>query len=220
MKVMAINGSPRRNWNTAQLLESALEGAASAGAETEFVHLYDLDFKGCKGCMSCKLRDCADPGRCVRDDGLTPVLDGIREADALVLGSPIYFGDVTGEMRCLMERLFFPLLDYENPANSYGSPKRTALVYTMNVSEKQADEIGYRAMFRRDAGLMGKFFGDCDVLVSTETQQVKDYSRYRLSNFDAEDRYRRHDTVFRDDLRRAYELGVSLVRRPSRASSR
>ena len=47
MKVIAINGSPRRNWNTATLLEKTLEGAASEGAETELIHLYDLDFKGC-----------------------------------------------------------------------------------------------------------------------------------------------------------------------------
>ena len=56
MKVIAINASPRRKWNTATLLQSALEGAASQGAETELVHLYDLDFKGCTSCFACKLR--------------------------------------------------------------------------------------------------------------------------------------------------------------------
>jgi len=56
MKVMAINGSPRKEWNTATLLENALEGAASQGAETELVHLYDLNFKGCKSCFECKTR--------------------------------------------------------------------------------------------------------------------------------------------------------------------
>jgi hypothetical protein len=47
MKVIAFNGSPRKKWNTATLLEKALEGAASQGAETKLIHLYDLDFKGC-----------------------------------------------------------------------------------------------------------------------------------------------------------------------------
>ena len=56
MKVMAINGSPRKEWNTATLLEKALEGAASQGAETELIHLYDLSFKGCKSCFACKTR--------------------------------------------------------------------------------------------------------------------------------------------------------------------
>ena len=57
MKVIAVNGSPRKKWNTATLLERALEGAASKGAETELVHLYDLDFKGCVSCFACKMID-------------------------------------------------------------------------------------------------------------------------------------------------------------------
>jgi len=51
MKVMAFNGSPRKTWNTATLLEKALEGAASKGAETELIHLYDLNYKGCISCL-------------------------------------------------------------------------------------------------------------------------------------------------------------------------
>ena len=51
MKVIAINGSPRKKWNTATLLEKALEGAETEGAETEIIHLYDLNFKGCKSCF-------------------------------------------------------------------------------------------------------------------------------------------------------------------------
>jgi len=54
MKVMAFNGSPRKKWNTGTLLEKALEGAASRGAETELIHLYDIDFKGCISCFACK----------------------------------------------------------------------------------------------------------------------------------------------------------------------
>ena len=54
MKVIAVNGSPRKTWNTATLLEHALAGAAGSGAETEQVHLYDLEFKGCISCFACK----------------------------------------------------------------------------------------------------------------------------------------------------------------------
>ena len=57
MKIIAINGSPRKKWNTSTLLENALEGAASQGAETELIHLYDLDYKGCTSCCACKLKD-------------------------------------------------------------------------------------------------------------------------------------------------------------------
>jgi multimeric flavodoxin WrbA len=110
MKVLAINGSPRTKCNTATLLNNALEGAASQGAETELVHLYDLDFKGCISCFACKLKNGESYGRCAVEDELTPVLKNAGETDALILGSPIYYGGVTGEMRSFMERLLFPYL--------------------------------------------------------------------------------------------------------------
>jgi multimeric flavodoxin WrbA len=56
MNVIGINGSPRKQWNTATLVTKALEGAAALGAATEQFHLYDLDFKGCKSCFACKTR--------------------------------------------------------------------------------------------------------------------------------------------------------------------
>jgi len=57
MKAIAVNGSPRKTWNTAQLLKKALEGAAGAGAETKIIHLYDLNFKGCTSCFACKRKN-------------------------------------------------------------------------------------------------------------------------------------------------------------------
>ena len=110
IKVIAVNGSPRKKWNTATLLERALEGAASKGAEIELVHLYDLKFKGCVSCFSCKMIDGPSYGKCVVKDDLTPLLKTIPDVHALILGSPIYYGTVTGEMRSFMERLFFPIL--------------------------------------------------------------------------------------------------------------
>ena len=81
MKVMAVNGSPRKSWNTATLLEKTLEGAASRGAETESVHLYDLDYKGCTSCFACKMAGNPTRGRCVMKDGLAPILDRISDGD-------------------------------------------------------------------------------------------------------------------------------------------
>jgi multimeric flavodoxin WrbA len=84
MKVMAFNGSPRKNWNTAQLLEKALEGAASAGAQTEMVNLYDLNYRGCMSCFSCKQKDGVNYAKCAMRDDLTPLLKKAGEADALI----------------------------------------------------------------------------------------------------------------------------------------
>ncbi len=82
MKVIAINGSPRKKWNTATLLGHALEGAALKGAETELVHLYDLDFKGCVSCFACKTRGGKSYGKCAVKDDLKPLFENWRRPTA------------------------------------------------------------------------------------------------------------------------------------------
>ncbi len=119
MKVIAVNGSPRKHWNTATLLKAALEGAAGQGADTELIHLYDLDFKGCTSCFACKLRGGKSYGKCAVRDALTPVLQKAEEADALILGTPVYFGGTTGRcapswngfvpVPCIRRELFLPV---------------------------------------------------------------------------------------------------------------
>ena len=107
--VIVINGSPRTKWNTATLLEHALAGAASQGADTEHAHLYDLGYTGCTSYFACKLKGGKSYGKCAMKDGLTPALEKIAGADARILGSPVYFGTVTGMMRCFMKRLLSPV---------------------------------------------------------------------------------------------------------------
>lgn len=109
-KIIAINGSPRKNWNTAILLQSALEGAKANGAETELINLYDYEFKGCVSCLVCKRKDSTANGLCAYKDALTSILEKCKAADAVILGSPIYFGDVTSMMRSFLERFLFPSL--------------------------------------------------------------------------------------------------------------
>ena len=92
-KVYAINCSPRKNWNTAKVLESALKGAADAGAETKLIHLVDLKFSGCVSCFVCKRKDRDSTGMCAFNDALTPVLEEICKGDGLIIGTPVYFGD-------------------------------------------------------------------------------------------------------------------------------
>ena len=107
MKLLAFNGSPRKKWNTAQLLEHALEGAESEGAKTKLYHLYDLDFKGCISCFACKRDGGKGYGHCaVKDDLPGRIPRRIEKADAVLIGSPIYLGITTGVTRCFLERLF------------------------------------------------------------------------------------------------------------------
>ncbi len=212
MKVIAINGGPRKKWNTATLLDKALEGAAAQGAETELVHLYDLDFKGCISCLACKTRGGKSYGTCALNDGLTPVLKKIADADALVIGSPIYFGSVTGELRSFLERLLFPYLTYTVP---YGSlfPKRikAGFIYTMNVTEEQSAASGYDYIFNSNERFVQLLLGQAESLYSFDTRQVEDYSKVVIESFDPIHKLQRHEEVFPQDCNRAYELGARLA---------
>jgi multimeric flavodoxin WrbA len=211
VKVLAINGSPRKKWNTATLLEKALEGAASLGAETELVHLYDLDFKGCTSCFACKLKGGKSYGKCAMNDGLTPVLEKLGEANALLLGSPIYFGTVTGEMRSFMERLLFPYLTYTQPPESLFVRKiPTAFIYTMNVSEHLMKEFGYPVHIGLNENILSRIFGQAESLCSFETLQFEDYDKVVFSYFDPEQRRERRRIVFPEDCLKAFALGARL----------
>ncbi len=212
MHVIAINGSPRKTWNTAKLLQNALDGAASKGAITELIHLYDLNYKGCTSCFACKVKEGKSYGKCAVKDTLTPIIERITKADALILGSPIYFGTVTGEMRSFMERLLFPFLTYTNPPTSLFPRKiPTAFVYTMNIAEKNVPDFGYGVHFNTNENVMERMFGSCVSFFSYETRQFEDYSKMVFSYFDPEERMERNRTVFPEDCKKAFELGIRLA---------
>ena len=126
MKIYAVNGGPRKKHNTGKLLQAALDAAAASGAgtvETEMINVYDLEFQGCTSCFACKRLGGKSYGRCGFKDALTPVLEKLSQADGIIFGSPIYFGSITGKLRCLLERLLFPYLVYDQNYSSI-APKR------------------------------------------------------------------------------------------------
>ena len=107
-EALFVNGSPRIEWSTAQLLGQARQAAADAGAVTDLINLYEVTYQGCTSCFGCKLKNVKTKGICVFRDALTPILNKAMAADVIVIGSPIYFGYPTGEARSFMERLMFP----------------------------------------------------------------------------------------------------------------
>lgn len=213
MKVMAFNGSPRkRNWNTVTLLNEALEGAASVDAETELIHLYGLNFSGCLSCFSCKRLRRQEDGVCAVQDDLTPVLDRVRNADALIIGTPVYYGSESASTRALLERLFFPYNDYSIAMKSLFPRRiRTALIYTMNVSEELLKMLGYDLHFASTKTHLERYFGPCELLLSTDTLQYSDYEKYESEMFDEKAKVKRHAEVFPEDCGRAFELGVRVA---------
>ena len=214
MHVLAINGSPRKTWNTATLLTKTLEGAAARGASTELVHLYDLDYKGCTSCFACKLVDGPSNGRCAMEDQLRPVLEQIEtKVDALILGSPIYFGLMTGEMRSFLERLLFAPLVYSLPPRSiFPRTIKTAVIYTMNVNEELCAQLGYPAMFEATETILGRVFGmPTETLCCYDTYQFPDYDKVIMECMDPARKKARRDSVFPEDCERAVRLGERLA---------
>jgi len=209
VKIIAVNGSPRKNWNTHTLLEKCLDGAKETGAETELFNLYDINFKGCYSCFACK-RKGVTLSKCAMKDDLEPVLQQIAECDAFVLGSPIYFYCVTGEMRSFLERLCFPYTSYEGKPSSFGRKIKTAFIYTMNAPSFALPLIGYNKIFRDNQKLLADKFGSAKSLIVTSTYQFDDYSKYAMTLFDGAKRLKRRETVFATDCRKSFLLGKSL----------
>lgn len=212
MKVIAINGSPRKNWNTDTLLQKAIEGAKSNGADTEIIYLYDLNFKGCTSCLNCKIKDNKYLGHCAMEDDLTEVLEKILKCDVLFLGSPIYFGNVTGEMRSFLERLLFSNILYNLGEKSVFKGKiSSAFIYTMNVPTEVMKNSNYEAIFHFYERILQILKGPSEYMISTDTYQFDDYSKYETSMFEEDHKARVKEKQFPIDCNKAFELGVKLT---------
>ena len=214
MKLLAINGSPRRKRNTATILQSMVDGAMEAGAEATLVHLAGLHFRGCASCFGCKLLSGPSYGRCALKDDLTPVLDMAHEADVLVLGSPFYFSAESSLLRALEERLWFQYSRYDTENVTLSPAKKAcALVYTMNIPEEAMSRYLLKgAVSSFNKAVMERIFScPCELFFCHDTLQFDDYSRYDNRIFDPAHKLERHKTVFPKDMERAKALGRMLV---------
>lgn len=212
MKLLAVNGSPRKHKNTGRLLEKIVAGAASRGAGAEFVQLADLTCRGCVSCFRCKKIGGRHYGRCALKDDLRPVLDKAHEADVLVLGSPFYFSVETSHMRAFMERLWFQYYLYSAKKPPLSPRKKaTALLYTMNVPEEAIPLHGKDKAIASSKGVMERLFGSCEIFLCCDTRQFDDYSKYDADIWNASAKLKRHKEVFPQDLARAFKLGARLA---------
>ena len=213
MKFFAVNGSPRPKCNTAQLLDKALEGVLDVfpEAEVERINLYDFPFHGCRSCFACKIINGKHYGRCVQNDDLKPILDEISQADGIILGSPIYFSDVTGNMRCFLERFMFPFLAYSKTEVVPHKRMPIAYIYTMNASEEISYQIGYHGLHDHFEMGLGMVFTKPEHLYVYETYQFRDYSKYVSDAFDEKERAEIRKNQFPKDLENAFELGRRIA---------
>ena len=208
-KIVAVNAGPRKGWNTDTLITEASKGAISAGAVVERFDLFQLEkYTGCISCFGCKKEKFK--GHCICKDGLAPVLDAIREADGLIIGSPNYLGEMTASFRALYERLVFQNLTYnrETPCcNEHPIP--VLLIMTSN-----APDTAYAGLIENYRQTLSHFVGPTDVFVSGDTLQLKDYSKtdWPWSIFNPQSKQDRHENVFPQECKRAFDMGEALAR--------
>lgn len=208
MKTIVINASPRKKWNTAEVLESAQKGAESVGAETEFINLYDLVFKGCRCCLVCKLKD-KPKGKCYYNDEASPLIEKILEADTLLIGSPIYFGEPTSEFRALLERLIFCLMSYDDGSSYYTAKVNVGIFYTMNAP-LQFYEESMKDSLSSIEFLFSYLNGEVISYPVCDTLQVGDYSKYNMAGFSQELKEKQLVLQYPKDIERAFEIGAEL----------
>lgn len=209
-KIVAINASPRVTWNTSSLVREAAKGAEAKGAEVKIFDLYKLEkFTGCVSCFGCKLAE--HQGVCIYKDGLTPVLEEIRNADGLILGTPNYLGDVSAAFRSLYERLIFQSLTYKIEPRSYNQHLiPVLLIMTSNCSEDFYSQIGYDKMLENYQNTLNGMVGKTKVMICGDTLQVNDYNKYNWTMFNPEEKISRHEKVFPEDLKKAFALGAEM----------
>lgn len=149
MKIACVMGSPRPEGNSATIARHFLEKAAALGAETETFSLNTLSYRGCQACYACKTK----LDRCILKDDLSLVLAAVQEADVLVLATPTYFGGISGQLKCFIDRTYSYLKpDYlSNSQPSRLAPGKKLLFI---ITQGHPDE----AMFNQVFPLYDRFF--------------------------------------------------------------
>jgi multimeric flavodoxin WrbA len=144
MKIVCLLGSPRPRGNSALLADRLCTTAESLGAEIQTFALNRLKYRGCQACMTCKTK----LDRCVLKDDLTQVLDAIRDAEVLVMASPIYYGEVSSQMKAFIDRTFSYLVPdfHSNPKPSRLAPGKKLV---MILAQGDPGEELYADVFPR-----------------------------------------------------------------------
>lgn len=210
--LIAINGSPRLDGNTAQLLQCAVRGATYAGATAEIINLYELNFKGCTSCFACKLKN-RPHGVCAMKDDLSPVLDKIKAADAVIFGSPIYFMNLSSSMIAFLERFFFSNYIYsDKKLTVFPKLLPSAYIYTMNMTTERFEQFELGKRLAMNEFTTKVILGvEPKILRAFNTVQFEDYSLYESSIFNPEEKRAYQEKYFPETCAAAFKIGKELI---------
>lgn len=212
-KIVVVNASPRIGFNTYNLLMASSDGIKEEGGEVLFFNLYKLDkYFGCYSCFGCKRKP--NEGKCVIKDGLKEVLDAIRDADGLIIGSPNYLGDTSAAFRALFERLEFQSLSYNLSKPRYEFNRIPVLfLMTSNAKLDYYDKLGYSDMINKYKNAFEDAVGNTKIFIADDTLQVRNYDLYNWTMFNKENKIKHHNDVFENELKEMYSLGKEIVRK-------
>ena len=198
MKTIVINADPKRKGINAQLAKSAAKGAESVGAEVEYVDLYKLDLSGCRICLICKNDE--DICKCYWRDELSPLIERILNADALLIGAPIFFSNPSSHYMALLERLIYCIVSYKT-GNKFKGKVNVGLFYTINYPMDYFEK-SVRPHLKQSEDVLKMLNGE--VIIDT------------FSNISKNDYANNPDVVVSKekqldcDLRKVFEIGAML----------
>ena len=152
---------------------------------------------------------CSERCKCFWKDDLSPLIDRIFAADALIIGSPIYLGDITSQVHGLIERLHFCALSYDDYSNYFKGRVNVGIILTMNAPAAYYD-LAYRNKAKDIAQSFEGLNGSVEVYACCDTLQVKDYSKYNMASFSEEHKRAVRKEQFPKDLEKAFQMGARL----------
>lgn len=206
MKYIAINGSFRKKGNSAQMMASAIEGIRSADpkADIKEINIYDIDFKGCRGCQGCHLKNKKRIG-CIVKDGAYDLLNEIRDTDGFAFASPIYYFEISSELRSLFERLFYP--GHQEQAVP------VCAIYTMNQPEENMKKRFLKDIEHIDMFLSQTLNSDVEDVFSFQTLGWNNNKPFEFDDTWYEKRKSHALKQLPIDKQKAKEAGMRLVER-------
>jgi multimeric flavodoxin WrbA len=134
MKVIGVEGSPRKNGNTEKLVKTILESASGNGAETKFYKLTEMNISHCLGCFNCR-----ETGTCVTNDDIQLLHKEIQSSDVIIFGSPVYMWQVSGQTKLFMDRLI-PFIKPDFTTRLKGK-KSIFMVFTQGNPDKNSFKL-------------------------------------------------------------------------------
>lgn len=206
MKIVAVNGGPRRGKNTDQMLDAFIQGVHDAApeAEVQVIRLYDYVFTGCKSCFACQMKKNRDDLQCWLKDDMTQLLKDTYHADGIVFASPIYYCNVSAQLRAFWERLMYP-----GPSSR---TVQTALILTGNVDEEHFRQFMGVPFDINSMYLKSCFHAEPQTVLAGDTFQYNDKEIYSDAfRTPAERKLERSKTQFPLDLEKARQSGVQMV---------